>query len=324
MNMAIAFLKLYQDMETLFEPYSDEEKGRLFAALMAYVFRGEEPAFSGNERYLWPALRRHADACAENSRKQAENGKNGGRPRTEKAAETEKKPTKATESEKKRTKATESPKEKEKEQEKEQEQEQEQEKVKAEENARARARGEALRRPSRGRGAPAPEGTEAATTARELDALAEERRRLHAAATEPAALVEEKRNLQAPAAEPAALTPGGTEATDPAAAIPAAPAGKSGDLPARLAREYSLSPDAVTRQALLEDLSRYGEARLREALREACLANARERVSARFWRAFLSGPRGKKPAFDYAVRPENHRSDPAYWQSLIVNLEEGA
>ena len=85
------FLKIYQDMEELFEPFSDEERGRLFTGMMAYAFRGIAPAFSGPERYVWPALRRHIDQCQEKQRIQEENGKKGGRPPK---AETQRNPTK--------------------------------------------------------------------------------------------------------------------------------------------------------------------------------------------------------------------------------------
>ena len=98
---------------------------------------------------------------------------------------------------------------------------------------------------------------------------------------------------------------------------------KDGGLAGTLTREYGLSADRVTQEALREDLAQYGEDRLRDALREACLANSRERVSVRFWRAILSGPREKKPAaFDYMTRPEAHRNDPDYWSALEVNLDE--
>lgn len=94
-------MKLFSDMEQLFEPFSDEERGRLLTAMMAYCFRGEEPEFTGNERFIWPVLRRHFDLCEEKQRAQEENGKKGGRPpkkeNPEKPEETQQNPTKPNE-----------------------------------------------------------------------------------------------------------------------------------------------------------------------------------------------------------------------------------
>ena len=80
----LEFVKLYADMEQLFEPYSEEECGRLFLAMMAYAFSGVEPSFAGNERFIWPVLRRHIDQCNERAETLRENGSKGGRPKTKK------------------------------------------------------------------------------------------------------------------------------------------------------------------------------------------------------------------------------------------------
>lgn len=79
------YVKLWLSYRTYFEPYSDAEVGRLVRAMMQYKSSGEEPRFSGNERYVWPAIKRDVDeasdaqeAAAERSR---ENGRRGGRPR---------------------------------------------------------------------------------------------------------------------------------------------------------------------------------------------------------------------------------------------------
>lgn len=73
------FLKLFADMEQLFEPYTDEERGRLLTAMMAYAFRGEDTEFEGNERFLWPVLRRHIEQCIAYSDRMAELGRKGGK-----------------------------------------------------------------------------------------------------------------------------------------------------------------------------------------------------------------------------------------------------
>ena len=80
----LEFVKLYADMEQLFEPYSESECGRLFLAMMAYAFSGVEPSFAGNERFIWPVLRRHIDQCNERAETLRENGSKGGRPKTKK------------------------------------------------------------------------------------------------------------------------------------------------------------------------------------------------------------------------------------------------
>lgn len=126
------FLKLFADMEQLFEPFSAEERGNLLSAMMAYAFRGDEPDFTGNERFLWPVLKRHIDQCAEANAKNAANGQKGGRPKTgqnpTKPKETQQNPKKPTETDENPNKAI---------QEQEQEQEHEQEQEQKEYEARA-------------------------------------------------------------------------------------------------------------------------------------------------------------------------------------------
>lgn len=77
--MALTYLKIFADMEETLSLYSDEERGRLLSAMMAYSFRGEEPEFSGQERFVWPMLRNHIDSCEERSEKMKANGKRGGK-----------------------------------------------------------------------------------------------------------------------------------------------------------------------------------------------------------------------------------------------------
>ena len=78
--MALTYLKIFADMEETLSLYSDEERGRLLSAMMAYSFRGEEPEFSGQERFVWPMLRNHIDSCEERSEKMKANGRRGGKP----------------------------------------------------------------------------------------------------------------------------------------------------------------------------------------------------------------------------------------------------
>lgn len=91
-------MKLWLSYEAYFEPLSAAEVGRLTLAMMKYKSQGVEPVFAGNERFVWPAIKRDIDeanqSAAEYSAKQSENGKKGGRPKkaleNEKATETQK------------------------------------------------------------------------------------------------------------------------------------------------------------------------------------------------------------------------------------------
>ena len=77
------------------EPLNDAERGRLFTACLTYSMTGEVPQLTGNERFVFPSLKGQIDRdkqrFAEFDRKQAENGRKGGRPRkkTKEAAEEE-------------------------------------------------------------------------------------------------------------------------------------------------------------------------------------------------------------------------------------------
>lgn len=79
------YIKLWLSYECYFEPYSDVEVGRLVRAMIKYKSSGEEPGFNGNERYIWPAIRREIDeaSAAQEAKANAnrENGKKGGRPK---------------------------------------------------------------------------------------------------------------------------------------------------------------------------------------------------------------------------------------------------
>ncbi len=83
------YVKLWLSYESYFEPYSDVEVGRLVRAMMWYRASREEPEFNGNERYVWPAIRRDIDesikAQESISEKRSEAGKLGGRSKEEKA-----------------------------------------------------------------------------------------------------------------------------------------------------------------------------------------------------------------------------------------------
>ncbi|MBE5037298.1 DnaD domain protein [Subdoligranulum sp. DSM 109015] len=97
--MANEYVKLWLSYEAYFQPLSDAEVGRLARAMLQFKSHGVEPVFSGNERFVWPAIKRDLEQAisARESflEKQRENGKKGGRPKStqafsEKPTETQK------------------------------------------------------------------------------------------------------------------------------------------------------------------------------------------------------------------------------------------
>ncbi len=82
--MAGDFFCAYHDMLEMMEPLSDAERGRLFTACLEYSRTGEATGLGGNERFLFPSIRVQIDRdkrrYEEFSKKQAENGRKGGRP----------------------------------------------------------------------------------------------------------------------------------------------------------------------------------------------------------------------------------------------------
>ena len=79
------YVKLWTSYSAYFEPLGDAEVGRLARAMIEYKSSGAEPKFSGNERFVWPAIKRDMDeaerAKSEFTQKQSENGAKGGRPK---------------------------------------------------------------------------------------------------------------------------------------------------------------------------------------------------------------------------------------------------
>lgn len=100
--MGLEYIQIFADMEALFEPYDDAQRGRLVMAMMAYAYRGEEPDFTGVEKFIWPVLKKHIDRCAANVEAKKANGSKGGRRKVEE------KQTEANGSEEKQTEADES------------------------------------------------------------------------------------------------------------------------------------------------------------------------------------------------------------------------
>ena len=72
---AVKYLKIFVEFEEYIQILDDGEKGRLFAAMLAYARDGQEPELPGNERFLWPVARQqlknaaaqYQKVCAANS-----------------------------------------------------------------------------------------------------------------------------------------------------------------------------------------------------------------------------------------------------------------
>ena len=110
------YLKIWPEIERWLSRYTDEERGRVFMAMMAYTFRGEEPDWPQDAREwcVWEPIRDKMDGCAEKVQTMRANGQRGGRKSaqndaeaSENSAETENKPkqTQAEESKEKQTEA---------------------------------------------------------------------------------------------------------------------------------------------------------------------------------------------------------------------------
>lgn len=64
--MARDGILVYHELRKWLEPYGDAECGRLLKAMLDYSITGEAPELSGNERFIWPALRDRIDKDREN------------------------------------------------------------------------------------------------------------------------------------------------------------------------------------------------------------------------------------------------------------------
>ena len=98
------YLKVFPDFEIMLRRYTDEERGRLFMAMMAYAYRGEEPDFeeSAREWLIWDTIKFKIDQCTENLESKRANGRKGGSTaKQDKASRSNAKQTEANESESK-------------------------------------------------------------------------------------------------------------------------------------------------------------------------------------------------------------------------------
>lgn len=106
--MGLEYLQIWADMEELFQPYDDAQRGRLIMAMMAYAYRGEEPEFTGVEKFIWPVLRQHIDRCTQSiEAKKAAGSKGGKGGKAEKQAQADGSKQKQSEAEASKAKQTE-------------------------------------------------------------------------------------------------------------------------------------------------------------------------------------------------------------------------
>lgn len=76
--MSNTYIKIWDTYESYFEPLSAAEVGRLVLAMMKYKSSGMEPELNGNERYVWPAIKRDLIKDAEYIEGKRISGKAGG------------------------------------------------------------------------------------------------------------------------------------------------------------------------------------------------------------------------------------------------------
>lgn len=66
--MAREYFCTYHSYLAAIEPLNDEERGRLFTALLTYSQTGTAPDLPGNERFVFPTMREQMDRDQKNTR----------------------------------------------------------------------------------------------------------------------------------------------------------------------------------------------------------------------------------------------------------------
>lgn len=95
--MAKCYVKAFFDWIEQTAALEDDERGRLFIAILEYARSGIAPDLAGREAILFPVFKSQIDRDLENSTAYAENGKKGGKVKT--SNQTEPKRTKTNQSE---------------------------------------------------------------------------------------------------------------------------------------------------------------------------------------------------------------------------------
>ena len=80
------YLKVFTDFKEFMEPLNDEEKGRLFVAMLDYAQDGSEPRLEGNERFVWAMAKRIIDREAAAYESKVKHLRRGAAPVSEEAS----------------------------------------------------------------------------------------------------------------------------------------------------------------------------------------------------------------------------------------------
>ena len=78
------YLKIFTDFMEVVEPLEDDERGRLFAAMLGYALDGREPQLPGNERFVWTVAKQHINREVSAYMAKVKNLKRGNGPVSEK------------------------------------------------------------------------------------------------------------------------------------------------------------------------------------------------------------------------------------------------
>ncbi len=73
------YLKIFTDFIEVVEPLSDDERGRLFMAMLGYALDGSQPTLTGNERFVWAMAKQHINREVAAYKTKVEVGREAGR-----------------------------------------------------------------------------------------------------------------------------------------------------------------------------------------------------------------------------------------------------
>ena len=73
------YLKIFTDFIEVVEPLSNDERGRLFMAMLGYALDGSQHTLTGNERFVWTVAKQHIDREAAAYKTKVEAGREAGR-----------------------------------------------------------------------------------------------------------------------------------------------------------------------------------------------------------------------------------------------------
>lgn len=74
----MTYVKIFLDTAGGVEMLSDEERGRLFLAILRYAGDGELPELTGNERFLWETFKWQLDRSQDKYQRKVKEGGSGG------------------------------------------------------------------------------------------------------------------------------------------------------------------------------------------------------------------------------------------------------